>query len=141
MKCATFAMLAALIVWIYPHQGTANDISRDSSRSILPTVVNLDDKSLPRLEETRANQGSAESNRVRVGDTQAHTEMGIPHDRLDVTKEQVIGLIKFYAGKYQVSEDLALRIAAAESGFNPTARNKTSRACGVFQYLPSTWIS
>ncbi len=36
---------------------------------------------------------------------------------------------------------IAVRIARCESGFNPTAQNKTSTASGLFQFLTSTWES
>jgi soluble lytic murein transglycosylase-like protein len=35
----------------------------------------------------------------------------------------------------------ALCIMAAESGGNPTARNTTSGAAGLFQHLPKYWAS
>lgn len=39
-----------------------------------------------------------------------------------------------YAGR-------ALAVARCESGFNPSARNSSSGAMGVFQFMPSTWRS
>jgi soluble lytic murein transglycosylase-like protein len=33
----------------------------------------------------------------------------------------------------------ALRVAACESGYRPTAVNSSSGAMGLFQFLPSTW--
>lgn len=35
----------------------------------------------------------------------------------------------------------ALRVAACESGYNPTALNRSSGASGVFQFLRSTWAT
>jgi soluble lytic murein transglycosylase-like protein len=35
----------------------------------------------------------------------------------------------------------ALAVARCESGYNPSARNRSSGAMGVFQFMPSTWRS
>lgn len=55
------------------------------------------------------------------------------------SKEEVIQLIKDYSAQYAISPDLPLRIAKCESGYNQFAKNRTSTASGVFQYLASTW--
>lgn len=55
--------------------------------------------------------------------------------------QEVRDLIVDRAEYYGVSVELALFIAEKESRFDEFARNKTSGAGGVYQYLASTWRS
>ena len=55
------------------------------------------------------------------------------------SKEEVIQLIKEYSKQFAISDDLPLAIGKCESGYNQFAKNKSSSASGVFQYLASTW--
>lgn len=48
-------------------------------------------------------------------------------------------LIREKAVLYNVNPDHALAIAKCESEFVPTAKNPTSTASGVFQFLESSW--
>jgi soluble lytic murein transglycosylase-like protein len=50
-------------------------------------------------------------------------------------------LIVLKAEEYGVSPVTALRIARCESGLNPTIKNASSSATGVFQFINSTWLS
>lgn len=45
------------------------------------------------------------------------------------------------AVKYGIPPALALRIGGAESDYDPTAAATTSRAKGLFQFIPETWKS
>jgi hypothetical protein len=56
------------------------------------------------------------------------------------SKEEVQSLIRDYSAQYGISADLPLRVALAESGYNQFSKNRNSSACGVFQYINSTWI-
>jgi len=62
-------------------------------------------------------------------DTTVHRGMGN-----DV--EQWQPLVEIYFG---VNTDAALRVMACESGGNPEAKNPSSSASGLFQFLASTW--
>jgi soluble lytic murein transglycosylase-like protein len=53
----------------------------------------------------------------------------------------VAQMIVATADQYGVPPELALGIAAHESGFNPSAVNSTGGAAGVMQILPSNWAS
>jgi hypothetical protein len=55
------------------------------------------------------------------------------------TRDEVVELIKSYSAFYGISPDTSLRIAKCESGFNQAAKNPSSSASGVFQYLRGTW--
>ena len=55
------------------------------------------------------------------------------------TREDVKRLIRQLAIRYDVDQDLALRIACAESNLKPTAKNSHSSAEGVYQFLDGTW--
>ena len=57
------------------------------------------------------------------------------------SKAEVEQLIRYYSAQYGIAADLPLRIARCESGLNQFAKNRTSTASGVFQYLSSTWSS
>jgi hypothetical protein len=59
----------------------------------------------------------------------------------DYSKEEVQQFIKDYSESYGISADTPLRIARCESGFNQYAKNKSSTASGVFQYLSQTWAN
>lgn len=47
--------------------------------------------------------------------------------------------IRLSAEEHGVNADLALNIACAESRFSSTAKNPTSTAGGVYQFLDSSW--
>jgi len=49
--------------------------------------------------------------------------------------------VRLYAIEHNVDQSLALNIACAESNFKADARNSTSSAGGVYQYIDSTWAS
>lgn len=48
-------------------------------------------------------------------------------------------VIRSIARANRVDEELALRIARCESTLNPSARNNTSSALGLYQFLEGTW--
>jgi len=48
-------------------------------------------------------------------------------------------IIKYYCNLYDVDYNLALKIAQCESGLNSLAKNPTSSASGIFQFIASTW--
>lgn len=50
-------------------------------------------------------------------------------------------LIVKYSKQYNVSTEKALRVAKCESGFDPSIKNPTSSATGVFQFTQGTWLS
>jgi soluble lytic murein transglycosylase-like protein len=54
---------------------------------------------------------------------------------------EVQDLIRKYAQEYGISANTPLCIAKLESGFNPNAKNKSSSASGVFQWISSSWNS
>jgi hypothetical protein len=68
-----------------------------------------------------------------------NTPVQASHNGRSYTVSEVIELIKGYSKSYGISADIPLRIAKCESGYNSLAKNKTSSASGVFQYLASTW--
>jgi soluble lytic murein transglycosylase-like protein len=51
--------------------------------------------------------------------------------------DQFAGVINSAAQKYGMG-DLLARVADAESNFNPKARNSSSGAAGMFQFMPAT---
>jgi hypothetical protein len=55
------------------------------------------------------------------------------------TKEEIIALINSYARTYNIDPALPLRIAKCESGYRWDAKNSSSTASGVYQYLSGTW--
>ena len=64
-------------------------------------------------------------------------QVAAPLDR----KQEIRALIVDRAEYYGVSVDLSLFIAEKESRFDEFVCNPTSGACGVYQYLASTWRS
>lgn len=55
--------------------------------------------------------------------------------------DEVQQLIRDYSAQYGISANLPLRIAQCESGFNQLAKNKSSSASGVYQWLASSWAN
>jgi soluble lytic murein transglycosylase-like protein len=54
---------------------------------------------------------------------------------------QVVACIDRGAIRWHVSAAMLRRKAWCESRFNPLARNVSSAASGLFQFLPSTWLT
>lgn len=54
-------------------------------------------------------------------------------------ESQVTEAIRLAANTYGVSETEMRRVAWCESRMNPNARNRSSGAAGLFQWLPSSW--
>lgn len=57
------------------------------------------------------------------------------------TVSEVEDLVRHHAEVAGISADLALAIASCESGLRWDAKNPTSSASGVFQYLSGTWAN
>lgn len=53
--------------------------------------------------------------------------------------DPIILLIRSEAKAAGVDPSLAVRVAECESGVNPEAKNPTSTATGLYQFLESTW--
>lgn len=53
---------------------------------------------------------------------------------LELSKDEIIDLIKFYSEKYKVDPDQSLRIAKCESGFNANALSKGGKYKGLYQW-------
>jgi DNA-binding transcriptional MerR regulator len=65
-----------------------------------------------------------------------------PAPTLSVGKGAVMELIRDRFGSLgSRTEEVALCVAQAESNFDPLAVNQSTGAAGVFQFLPSTWVS
>lgn len=61
--------------------------------------------------------------------------------RLYVHRADVLEAIRLAANAYHIDYGHLYRVAACESGFDPSAKNPRSTASGVFQFLTSTWAS
>ena len=57
------------------------------------------------------------------------------------SKQYIEDLIRLKSEKQGINGDLAVKIAKAESGFNPNVKNPNSSASGLYQYLDSTFES
>lgn len=55
------------------------------------------------------------------------------------SKEEVINLINVYSILYGISPEIPLAIAKCESGYRYNAKNGSSTASGVFQWLSKSW--
>lgn len=74
---------------------------------------------------------------------QALVQYEYPDIRYDVPEREepktIEQKIEYYADQHEVDVELAKGIAWCESNYIPTAKNPTSSAEGVFQFLDSTW--
>lgn len=57
------------------------------------------------------------------------------------SKDEVKALINYYSAQYGIDPTVPLLVANCESGYRWDAKNSTSTASGVFQYLKSTWAN
>lgn len=60
-------------------------------------------------------------------------------DQTSWTLKEVKATIRCAVEKFPVSERVAHYIAYRESRYNELARNPSSGACGIYQFIPSTW--
>ena len=56
-----------------------------------------------------------------------------------LTQAEIRTIIATTAKQYGISQFLALELGRIESEFNPSACNPVSSACGLFQFIDSTW--
>lgn len=57
------------------------------------------------------------------------------------TKSLVNGAVKRASASTGARFDFLMKMAARESGFDPSAKAKTSSAAGLFQFIEQTWLS
>lgn len=95
---------------------------------LLATVVTLSSCTAGHVSQWFAEQG------LPISDGQAAQIA----DHYNQPKDSVEDMIRArWAGTGH--EERAVRIARCESGFDPLAKNRSSTAFGVFQFLNSTW--
>lgn len=56
-------------------------------------------------------------------------------------KEEILYYIDFYASEYKIDENLLSNIIRCESRFDPNAKNKSSSAEGLAQWVSMSWVS
>ena len=65
----------------------------------------------------------------------------LPLDSAHTAKKKSSSLSKSIHPATELDPDLPLRISACESGYRWDAKNRSSTASGVFQYLAGTWAN
>lgn len=78
------------------------------------------------------------SDRPESAITSDNDVSGVP-EVLAYSQEEVIQLIRHWSEYFSVPVEHPLRIAKCESNYRWNAKNKSSSASGVFQYLNGTW--
>jgi hypothetical protein len=126
----------------YPVTSSFSDSANVLYKPILPPIepppasknVARRDAQDSRQEPVRASTTISESalrQRVQVED-----------DSVDeVSPERVQELIRIHSASYGLDPFLPLAIAKCESGYRWDAKNSSSTAAGVFQYLSGTWAN
>jgi len=76
---------------------------------------------------------------ISINIREALAEQPVIEPVIIVKEKTVQEKIIDYADTYGVERETALRIANCESGYNPLAKNKTSSATGIYQFINSTW--
>lgn len=113
--------------WFNNPKPTDNQNSADFSENKNPD---------PPAEITRSNPPKASGSTISKNQTQTP-----PPNLKPYTKDEVKALIISYSAQYGIDPAVPLRIANCESGYRWDAKNKTSTASGVFQYIRSTWAN
>lgn len=143
-------LLIALAAWAYPlHVASAeltknkqpelipvnqapieqvNEEVKDPSNELALISANIEKPSIPTIPTQRMGVSNRRNNSSNKG-----------YSGRSYTKEEVQALIVSYSEQYEINPDVPLCIAKLESGYNQFAKNKTSSASGVFQYLAKTW--
>lgn len=67
------------------------------------------------------------------------TQYHLPVNQAWPTKDEIKKYIILESDKHGINPVTALRIANCESGFDRTAKNPSSTAAGIYQFLDSTW--
>ncbi len=139
------AALAALAIGVtFPASGTTNNHQLEQLRLKHQRVIRLavkykrqrDDlqrRLTRRVLELRRAHRHLDATRATLRDLQAAKREPIRRDALYA--------IRLASATYGVSYTDMLRIAQCESHLNPYAKNRSSTASGLFQWLDSSWAA
>jgi soluble lytic murein transglycosylase-like protein len=158
-KTTIGAILLCLICWAFPIKTLANTADEPKPKveyqnqdyvsediiikdNAIQSIQSSSTESIPR--PLMANEGNRTEGNERIPnrrDYAAHSIRPQEYTGRQYTKEGVQQLIRDYSAQYGISADLPLRIANCESGFNQFAKNGSSTASGVYQWLSSSWAN
>lgn len=137
------SLLTALTGWIVPAKTAAQPIQKFDLKQ---KQIELAKESVIYKSDAPNQQPIPEKPKLRVPPNvirQARLDKQVSvvgqYSGRDYSKEEVEALIRSYAKQYGANENLAVRIAYCESGYNQHSANRNSTARGVYQYLGSTW--
>lgn len=107
-------VIALILMWSFLPKDELNAVSKqlEANKSGIEEIVR-EDKSLFELKEQASPEKRSESS--------------------------ILDEIYKQADRYGVERDLALKIAICESNLDPRAKNPSSTAKGIYQFISSTW--
>lgn len=70
---------------------------------------------------------------------QKPSAMKTPQELRSLHRDYVVKLIDYWAKRYGADRDLMIKIAECESSLLPGAKNPSSSASSVFQFVKTTW--
>jgi soluble lytic murein transglycosylase-like protein len=124
--------------WLFPPSHTASAKPNTAPLELTYQVIDrLTKENEPRPIPTQITSRIGPSNRPSTG--QSRSGDSRRYNGKSYSKEEVIALINSYARTYNIDPALPLRIAKCESGYRWDAKNSSSTASGVYQYLSGTW--
>lgn len=127
-------MLLSLATWLYPiHVASAKETNNEEA-----IFINYE-QFHKTIQTVEPNTSRLENRRDNTSEFPARSNIQRPYQGRTYTKEEVQALIIQYSQQYGISADVPLRVARCESGFNQFAKNRSSTASGVYQWLASSW--
>lgn len=143
----SFTIFLAVTAWIHPATAFAHLIEPPQETINFPNYEAIRNSQKP-VPTPGNGGGSLAGKKTDNGGRVLQPRKNLPpknnqpsYEGKRYSKEEVIELIKHYSAHYSIDPARPLRIAKCESGYNQFAKNKSSSASGIFQFLNKTWAS
>jgi hypothetical protein len=143
LKKLAIVSLIALICWLYPikvlGQKTDEPKTKPTEDYISKDLI-ITNNAIQRFHQNPSSRSSLQPSTGFNNGGATQPSSGVYSGR-HYSKDEVQALIRQYAASYGISANLPLAVARCESGYNQFAKNKSSSASGVYQWLSSSWAN
>jgi hypothetical protein len=141
------ALLIALAAWASPIHAASAQTETKTEISLPSTIDSNYVAEVSEPTNVVSNQ-AATNDALQKNSSKREPPVGLSQPKRggtysgrDYSVSEVQALIIRYSQQYGTSPEIPLAIAKCESGFRYDAKNKSSSASGVFQWLSSSWRS